>query len=111
MELIDAVYALPFSGLLRPPQLKVRTPTLESLASARPAKWTVFALICLSYFLVTGGIIYGKKHWNGTAAGTAGTVIATARRDRRTDGNTAVIKYRGSQSLPVRLSLFLLFLA
>ena len=58
---MDALYALPFSGLLRPPQLKIKMPSLASLADSRPSENTVFLAILLSYFLVTGGIIYGAE--------------------------------------------------
>jgi hypothetical protein len=59
MELIESVYSLPFQGLLRPPHLRFKAPSITALAELRPSAWTVFYLTLASYFLVTGGIIYG----------------------------------------------------
>ncbi|KJE97865.1 hypothetical protein CAOG_07944 [Capsaspora owczarzaki ATCC 30864] len=50
--MLEALYSAPFS-VLRAPNVKVRLPSVE-----RPGAMTVFAVIFLSYWLVTAGIIY-----------------------------------------------------
>jgi len=51
--MLEQLYALPFN-VLEVPRLKVRKPSWISM----PQPMTVFALVLLSYFLVTAGIIY-----------------------------------------------------
>ena len=53
MDAIAALYGIPF-GVLRAPNVKVRKPSIQ-----RPSWKLVFGLVMVSYFLVTGGIIYG----------------------------------------------------
>ncbi|KAH8412748.1 hypothetical protein KR009_005263 [Drosophila setifemur] len=50
--MIEAIYNLPFSVLV-PPNIKVR-----KISIPMPSPMAVFSVILLSYFLVTGGIIY-----------------------------------------------------
>ncbi|CAB3383451.1 Hypothetical predicted protein [Cloeon dipterum] len=50
---MEALYSIPFS-ILEVPNLKIKKPTWIHVPSAM----TVFSLVVLSYFLVTGGIIY-----------------------------------------------------
>jgi hypothetical protein len=58
MDVITALYKLPFA-IVRPPVYKPKSVSLSSLAELRPSGFTVFVAILISYFLVTGGIIYG----------------------------------------------------
>ncbi|XP_063888452.1 oligosaccharyltransferase complex subunit OSTC-like [Scylla paramamosain] len=51
--MLDFVYGLPFL-VLELPRLKLKRPSWVTV----PSPMTVFAFILLSYFLVTGGIIY-----------------------------------------------------
>ncbi|MPC17875.1 oligosaccharyltransferase complex subunit ostc-B-like [Portunus trituberculatus] len=51
--MLDFVYGLPFV-VLELPRLKLKKPSWVTV----PSPMTVFAFILLSYFLVTGGIIY-----------------------------------------------------
>lgn len=51
--MLDFVYGLPFL-VLELPRLKLKRPSWVAM----PSPMTVFAFILLSYFLVTGGIIY-----------------------------------------------------
>ena len=44
----------PIFNVLTVPDLKIKKPTWIAM----PSPWTIFAFILLSYFLVTGGIIY-----------------------------------------------------
>jgi len=50
---MEALYGIPFT-VLQCPNLKIKKPTWVRMPSAM----VVFALVMLSYFLVTGGIIY-----------------------------------------------------
>ncbi|XP_065332001.1 oligosaccharyltransferase complex subunit ostc-B [Cloeon dipterum] len=50
---MEALFSIPFS-ILEVPNLKIKKPTWIHVPSAM----TVFSLVVLSYFLVTGGIIY-----------------------------------------------------
>lgn len=52
MEAIKNVYALPFI-VLRPPNLKLKLPSISA-----PSPMTTFAIVMLTYFLFTGGLIY-----------------------------------------------------
>lgn len=51
--MLETLYALPFHVLV-PPNIKVRRPSWFH----KPSPMTMFSIILLSYFLVTGGIIY-----------------------------------------------------
>merc|ERR1739842_219108 len=51
--MMDALYSVPFL-VLECPQLKIKRPSWLQ----QPSPMTVFAFVLLSYFLVTGGIIY-----------------------------------------------------
>ena len=44
----------PIFNVLTVPDLKIKKPSWVAM----PSPWTIFAFILLSYFLVTGGIIY-----------------------------------------------------
>ena len=44
----------PIFNVLTVPDLKIKKPSWIAM----PSPWTIFAFILLSYFLVTGGIIY-----------------------------------------------------
>nr|CAG4641315.1 EOG090X0H7R [Eulimnadia texana] len=50
---MDALYKIPYS-LLEVPHIKIKKPSWFH----QPSAMTVFAFVLLSYFLVTGGIIY-----------------------------------------------------
>merc|ERR1712025_391059 len=50
---MESLYAIPFA-VLEVPNLKIKKPTWVK----KPSEMVVFAGIMLSYFLVTGGIIY-----------------------------------------------------
>jgi len=50
---MESIYAIPFA-VLEVPNLKIKKPTWVK----KPSEMVVFAGIMLSYFLVTGGIIY-----------------------------------------------------
>lgn len=50
--MLDALYSLPFT-VLEPPNLKLKKPNWVQ----KPSSMKVFAMILLSYFLVTGGEI------------------------------------------------------
>nr|SVE77336.1 EOG090X0H7R [Daphnia lumholtzi]SVE77957.1 EOG090X0H7R [Daphnia lumholtzi]SVE78586.1 EOG090X0H7R [Daphnia lumholtzi]SVE79215.1 EOG090X0H7R [Daphnia lumholtzi] len=50
---MENLYSLPFS-ILEVPNLKIRKPSWLH----QPSAMTVFSLVLLSYFMVTGGIIY-----------------------------------------------------
>ncbi|KAH3794619.1 oligosaccharyltransferase complex subunit ostc-like [Dreissena polymorpha] len=50
---MEALYSIPFT-LLEVPHLKLKRPTWIK----QPSAMTMFAFVLLSYFLVTGGIIY-----------------------------------------------------
>ena len=54
MDVIETVVGLPFA-VIRAPKLKLRIPV-----PALPERMTVFALIMVTYFLFTGGLIYGS---------------------------------------------------
>lgn len=54
MDLLKGVVGLPFV-VLRPPNLKLRLPQIQ-----QPSAMTVFALVMFTYFIFTGGIIYGS---------------------------------------------------
>ncbi|KAG7166268.1 Oligosaccharyltransferase complex subunittc-B-like [Homarus americanus] len=51
--MLDVIYSIPFF-VLELPRLKLKKPSWVAM----PAPMVVFAFILLSYFLVTGGIIY-----------------------------------------------------
>jgi len=55
VDLTEKLGGLPFR-VLRPPNLKLKT--LKNWEDLQPSAWTVFALVFLSYFLVSSGIIY-----------------------------------------------------
>ncbi|XP_011207698.1 PREDICTED: putative oligosaccharyltransferase complex subunit CG9662 [Bactrocera latifrons] len=51
--MIETLYSLPFQ-ILVPPNIKIRRPTWIR----KPSPMVMFSIVLLSYFLVTGGIIY-----------------------------------------------------
>ena len=53
MDALKGVVGLPFA-VLRAPQLKLRLPSVNL-----PGAMTVFAIVMFTYFIFTGGIIYG----------------------------------------------------
>ena len=53
MEAVKGLVGLPLV-VLRVPHLKLRLPHIE-----QPAPMTVFAVVMATYFIFTGGIIYG----------------------------------------------------
>jgi hypothetical protein len=55
MDVLQSLVGLPFV-VLRPPNLKLRVPTFNL-----PEPMTVFAIVMVTYFLFTGGLIYGTS--------------------------------------------------
>lgn len=50
--MLEALYSIPFS-VLEVPNLKIKQPTWLH----QPSAMTVFSMVLLSYFLVTGGML------------------------------------------------------
>ena len=56
MDILEQVVAVPFV-ILRPPNLKLKLPSIHA-----PEPMTAFAFVMFTYFLFTGGLIYGLSH-------------------------------------------------
>lgn len=55
-KMFEALYSLPFS-VLEVPNLRIRQPTWFH----QPSAMTIFSLVLMSYFLVTGGMTFLKN--------------------------------------------------
>lgn len=54
MDALQSLVGIPFV-VLRPPRVNLRLPTINA-----PEPMTVFSIIMVTYFLFTGGLIYGE---------------------------------------------------